>query len=124
MIAKATRNSCGTGQGRRRDEDNRAGRRVAFVCGYCKQGIRDRFYCGPVGHTVKINGRVYRTYEICMECFINSHIPRWYMEREHYVGGNATVRPSLGVEWLDGRGPTLAETVAVYGRKPRYLGGW
>lgn len=124
MIAKATRNSRGTRQGRRRDDDNRASRRVAFVCGHCKQGIRDRFYSGPAGHRVNISGRVYRAYEICMECFIYSHIPGWYMQREKYMGGNATVRPSLGVEWLDGRGPTLAETVAVYGRKPRYLGGW
>lgn len=124
MIAKATRNNRRDRQARRRRDNGGARRLVAFVCGHCKQGIRDRFYCGPAGHRVKISGRVYRTYEICMECFIYSHIPGWYMQREKYMGGNATVRPSLGVEWLDGRGPTLAETVAVYGRKPRYLGGW
>jgi len=123
MIAKATRNNRRDSQEPRCGENGRR-RQAAFICRHCKQGFGDRFYCGPAGHTVEINGRVYRAYEICLECFVYSHIPRWYMARERYVGGNATVRPSLGVEWLDGRGPPLTDTVAVYGRKPRYLGGW
>ncbi|MBL7132706.1 MAG: hypothetical protein ISS78_01280 [Phycisphaerae bacterium] len=124
MIAKASRNNRRDRQARRRRDNSGARRQAAFVCRHCKQVLGDRLYSGPAGHTVKINGRVYRAYEICMECFLYSHIPGWYVQREKYMGGNATVRPPLGVEWLDWRGPRLAETVAVYGRKPRYLGGW
>ena len=124
MIARATRSNRGNRQDWRRIEDSRARRQVAFVCRHCKKPHGDRLYCGPAGHTVKINGRVYQAYEICMECFIYSHIPPGYVRRERYIGGNATVRPPLGIEWLDGRGFPRAETVAVYGRKPRYLGGW
>lgn len=124
MIARATRNNRGNGQDWRRFENGRARRQVAFICRHCKEAHGDRLYSGPAGHMVKINGRVYRAHDICMECFIYSHIPPGYMRRERYVGGNATVRPLLGVEWLDGRGFPQVRTMVAYGRKPRWARRW
>jgi hypothetical protein len=124
MIAKVTRNKGGNRQDWGRIEDSRAGRQVAFICGHCKERQGDRLYSGPAGHTVKINGRMYRAHDICMECFIYSHIPPGYIRRERYIGGNATVRPPLGVEWLDGRGPARTRTIVASGRKPRQALGW
>ncbi len=94
------------------------------MCLHCGQVTGDRLYCGPAGHTVRVEGRQYRAHDICVECFIYSHIPQGYVEREMYMSGNATLRPPLGVEWLDRRIQTLADAVSVVGRKPRRLGGW
>ena len=94
-----------------------------FVCLCCKRRISDGFYRGPCGHTAMINGRKFRTFDLCLECFIDSHIPRDYIRREMYVAGNATRRPPLGIDWLDQRSMSLAESLPMCGRKPRQYNG-
>ena len=93
-----------------------------FVCEHCGQTIGDPMYSGPAGHSIEIGCRCYRTCEICVECFFDAHIPKGYVRREAYVGGVATERPPLGIDWLDERVWGRVEMLFIYPRRERHWG--
>ena len=65
---------------------------------------------------------------LCDGCKWDTWIPAGYEKAEKYVPHevwdhpNATCRPALGVEFLDGRPAPLGARLAAGGRKPRPYG--